>query len=117
LDKWKQLGNLAADQSDNDENRLKASGMLEQAPIQGTPAVDPMLLDYWARKAGYRGDPGVHPSVIGGAPGIQLNIQSDPTSVHPDSNSQLINEIIKNLNKDPKYQAPVKQSVPGGIRG
>jgi hypothetical protein len=76
MSEWSQLGPLLA-QRDIDEDRLKASATLPQAPVQGTPVVDPLLIEYWARKAGYRGEPGVHPNLIKGAPGLQLQFIDD----------------------------------------
>lgn len=76
MNQWQQLGALLAS-NDQDSDRLRNIASQPKAPEYGTPAVDPLLLEYWARKAGYRGQTGVHPDLIKGAPGLKLNLIDD----------------------------------------
>lgn len=76
MDKWKQIGQLIAN-NDIDADRIRSLASQSTAPEQGTPLVDPMLLEYWARKAGYRGKFGLHPDIVKGAPGFQLHFEDD----------------------------------------
>lgn len=76
MNEWKQLGLLLAE-NDPDAVRLRSLASQPTAPEQGTPVVDPLLLEYWARKAGYRGQFGIHPDMVKGAPGLQLHFEDD----------------------------------------
>lgn len=73
MDQWRQL--LATLPEDPDQLRLQQQAVTP-AP-QPSPMIDPMLLEYLARKAGYRGEFGAHPDIIKGAPGLSLRFVDD----------------------------------------